>query len=199
MKNLWFYSGLLFVLTILGIGGEQAVAPNQVVVIQFADTEISAEETQETIGRIKSQLEGIAVSNIQLEDQGNGSLKLTYYSDIPVPQIHKLLLQEQALSCTLTADEDHNFPIDEEERVYQIGVQKIQDVEGFAGTKSGVLELKSEIARFSNPKIYGSVQTLFVTKIIDITNENHIIYPDVASCILTTSYNIPEVRAGPRA
>ena len=201
MRNLWYYSGLLFVLAILGIGSGQVVVPNQEIIIQFSDADITFDETQQTIGRIKSQLETIAVTNIKLQEQGNGNLKITYYSDGDVSKIKKLLLKGRALghTSTLKTKNNTNFPHEDDESYYEIGVQKIQDVEDVAGTTSGVLESKSETVRFSTPNTYAAVHIFFVKQITHIDAIAYTAYRDVALAINNSSYKIPEVRAGPLA
>lgn len=201
VKNLWYYSGLLFVLAILGIGSGQTVVPNQEIVIQFSDADVTPDETQATLGRIKSQLELLAVTNIKLQEQVNGTLKITYYSDVSVSKIKKFLLQEQKLSYTSTVQTggEFDFPIDNDESTYQIGIQKIQKAEDLAGTKSGVLESKSESIRFSTPNTYAAVipsATKYITR-IDIVAYS--VYKDVAIALNNADYKIPEVRAGPLA
>jgi len=97
MKNKWYISALIFVLAIVGINLEQVSVPNQEIVLQFIDVEVSLHETQDVIALVKSQLEAVAVDNIKIQDLGNGTLKITYYSDIAVSEIKKIVLGERNL------------------------------------------------------------------------------------------------------
>ena len=55
MRNKWYVSALIFALAIVGISLEQVSVPNQEIVLQFADLEVTLDETQDAITQIKSQ------------------------------------------------------------------------------------------------------------------------------------------------
>ncbi len=198
MNNKWYISAFIFALAIIGISLEQVSVPNQEIVIQFTDVEVSSEETQDAIAVIKNQLQAIDVDNIQIQESGNGTLKITYYSDIEVSEIKELLSKESAL----TLEEDlYNKDITEtpfeKDVAYEFDVYEIQESNDFIDTDGTIIESKSEIIRFFTPNAYVSS-----TK-VDSKEENALeklayrIHRNIAIAINNAEYKIPEVRAGP--
>lgn len=203
MKNKWYVSAFIFALAIIGISLEQASVPNQEIVLQFSDLDVTVDETQDAITHIKSQLEALEVDNIQIQESRNGTLKITYYSDIDVSEVKKIFLGkvDVAIDHTLYDFDNKNseFPSKEDVKPYQLDVFEIQENIDFAGSSGNVLESKSETIRFFTPDTYASIskqqteQKNKTEKLAYRVHRNSVIAIDDAS------YNIPEVRAGPTA
>ena len=164
MKNLWFYSGLLFVLSIFGIGSD-----------------------------------GIAVPNQHLQELGNGTLKITYFSTIDVSQVRELLLKGRthAQETSINKENDTEFPFEKNEKYYEIGIQTIQDAQDLVGTSEGFLEGKSEATRYVTPTSGNSVNTILYNEIAASDAVAYAVYRYVMITVDGSSYKIPEVRAGP--
>jgi hypothetical protein len=199
MKNLWFYSGLLFVLAIFGIGSERIAVPNQEIVIQFSDVDVTLEETQDAIAVVKGQLESIAVANLQLQELGNGTLKITYYSTIDVSQVRELLLNGRTLAqeTSIHNENETEFPFEKDGKYYEIGIQTIQDAQDLVGTSEGFLESKSEATRYVTPTSGNILHTIFNNEVIASDAVAYAVYRYVMITVDGSSYKIPEVRAGP--
>ena len=195
-----YISALIIILALLGLSQHQMSVPNQEIVVQFMDDEVSSDDAQNAITIVKNQLQSIGVDNIQVIEEKDGKLKITYYSDIDVASIKDFLYQEKNLKLGYTSnDESSKSPSDDESNNYNLDVYEIQkpsDTEwDFEGTL--VLELKPDGDRFSNPKVFASIEEINVE--IDITRVAYKLHYNIAIEIDNTSYKIPEVRAGPVA
>lgn len=199
MKNFWYIGSLLVVLAIFGISSDGIAVPNQEIVIEFSDVEVTPEETQEAIAHVKKQLEAIGVANIQLQELGNGTLKITYYSSIDVSQVRELLLEDRAhaQAASITSENESEFPFDKNEKYYEIGIHTIQEAHDFVGTSEGFLESKSESTRYYMPTAGTSISTLFCKTLPGSDAVAYTVYSHIALSLDNSSYIIPEVRAGP--
>jgi hypothetical protein len=203
MKNKWYISALIFALAIVGISLEQVSVPNQEIVLQFADVEVTLHETQDAIALVKSQLEAIDVDNIKIQELGNGTLKITYYSDVDVSEIKKIFTGERSLAVDYTSHdtdkEDALLPPEKDVKSYQLDIYEIQDANDLVGSSGNVLESKSEIIRFSTPDTYASISKQCSEEKNKVEKLAYTVHRNIAIAIDNSSYNIPEVRAGPTA
>jgi len=131
MKKKWYFGILVSALALLVIVKEQSVVPNQEVVLQFQDVEVTSQEARQAIANVKKQLESIGVEytivSKKLED---GKLKIAYYSDVDVEFIKKVLSETQnvALDHVLydqTGDNDQG-PVHDNSKDYSLSVYEIQ-------------------------------------------------------------------------
>ena len=74
MKNKWYISVLFFALVVIGLNLEKATVPNQEIVLQFTDVEVTLAESQDAIARVQSQLEHVGIDDIKIQDLGNGTV-----------------------------------------------------------------------------------------------------------------------------
>ena len=196
-----YFSALIIALTLLVVAQQQITMPNQEIVMQFTDDEVTSDEALNAITIVKNQLQNIGVENIQVRELDDGILKITYYSEIDVASIKNILSKEKKLELGYTSQQEKStkLPSDDESNSYNFDVfeiQKSSDAEwDFNGTL--VLELKPDGDRFFNPKIYASIDEVDA----DISNKKAVCktYSNIAIAIDNTSYKIPEVRAGPTA
>ena len=193
-----YFSALISILALLGISQHQMSVPNQEIVVQFIDDEVTYDDAQNAISIVKNQLQNIGVDNIQVIERENGQLKITYYSDIDIASIKGFLSKEENLKFgDNSKDESSELPSDDESNRYNLDVYEIQkpsDAEwDFEGTL--VLELKPDGDRFSNPKVFASIKEVDVVEITTIVAYK--LNYNVAIAIDNTSYKTPEVRAGP--
>ncbi|WP_299683912.1 hypothetical protein [uncultured Dokdonia sp.] len=200
MKNKWYIVVLIFILAILGISSERSSAPNQELVIQFTDAEIASDKAQHTITRVKSQLEAVGVHSIKIQELGNGTLKITYYSDVEVSEIQKIFSESVEIASSHTSDkEDAQLPSEKELKEYQLDIYEIQNNNDFVGSNGNVLEAKSEIIRFFTPDSYATKSKQTEAQKNKIEKIAYICYKNIATAIDEAAYKIPEVRAGPTA
>ncbi len=199
MKLKWYICTLIIVLTFLGVGQHQISVPNQEIIVQFTDDEVSSDDAINAIEIVKNQLQVIGVDNIQVREVTDGKLKITYYSDIDVARIKNILSHEENLKLGYTSNDDESskLPSDDESNSYNLDVYEIQKESNsdwdFEGTL--VLELKPEGDRFSNPKVFASIKEIDVRE--GVTEVAYKVHYNITIAIDNTSYKIPEVRAGP--
>ncbi len=201
MKNKWYLLVLLFAMAIIGIRLEKGTAPNQEIVVQFTDGQVTYDETECAIALIKNQLKAVDVADIHIQNSGNGTLKITYYSDVEVSKIKKILSQESDLALDPTwPDNDGDtseFPSEKEVMLYQLDVYEIHDMNDLLGSDGNVVELKSEIIRFFTPDVYASIDKVIGEEKSKSEKVAYTIHRNIAIAIDNYSYNNPEVRAGP--
>ncbi|WP_299220046.1 hypothetical protein [uncultured Aquimarina sp.] len=184
---------------------QQTVVPNQEIVLEFTDIEITSLEAQNVITIVKKQLESIGVKNTRIsEELYNGKLKISYYSDADVESIKKILSEEQHVAL------DHVFydqntsndqlPLDKNSADYNLDVYKIQKSTDTDTDFNGIYVL--EIKQKQDNRASGSYGYSFATENSNNNRSNLTelalkVNVAIAIGIDNTSYQIPEVRAGP--
>ena len=202
MKPKWYLSIFVLIVAFLGAGLQQFSAPNQEIVLQFEDKEISLVKTENAIANIKKQLQDIGVKKIQVYKGANGVLKISYFSEIDVVSIKKIFSKEKALKLSYSLldfeEGSTKMPSKNKSNTYQLDVFEIQKSNGNEGDSNGlVVELLPENDRSFNPDVYYSAllqELRFKNKIEKVA---YIIYSNKSIEIDNSSYNTPEVRAGP--
>ena len=202
MKPKWYLSTFILIVAFLGAGLQQFSAPNQEIVLQFEDKAISLVETENAIANIKKQLQDIGVEKIQVYKGANGVLKISYFSEIDVVSIKKIFSKEKALKLSYSlldfGEGSSKMPSKNKSNTYQLDVFEIQKSNGNEGDSNGlVVDLLPENDRSFNPDVYYSTllqELRFKNKIEKVA---YIIYSNRSIEIDNSSYNTPEVRAGP--
>ena len=82
MKQKWYFGIFVLTLVLLGYGRQQVHVPNQEIVVQFLDAQVTTDVAQNAISKVKKQLHSIGIFNIQVRETAAGRLKITYYSDL---------------------------------------------------------------------------------------------------------------------
>ena len=158
------------------------------------------DEAQDAIAAIKMQLEDIGVSQIQVQENANGGLKISYYSTIDIVSIKsifssKTLLQLGQSSSVPKDNDPENIPI-----AYQLDITEIQQGGDFESDLTGTLvEQTTKVLRFFNSDVYLSVATLIVSERKQINAVAYNWYRKNGFSLQNADYSIPEVRAGPSA
>jgi hypothetical protein len=202
MKPKWYLSIFILIVAFLGAGLQQFSVPNQEIVLQFEGQEISLVETENAIANIKKQLQDIGVEKIQVYKGDNGVLKISYFSEIDVVSIKKLFSKEKALKLSYSLldieEGTSKIPSKNKSNTYQLDVFEIQKSNGNEGDSNGlVVELLPENDRSFNPDVYYSALVQDVRFKNKIEKVAFIIYSTISIEIDNSSYNTPEVRAGP--
>lgn len=203
MNSRRYIGALIIVLTFLGVVYQQQnTLPNQEIVLQFTDVEVTSVETQNTIALVKEQLQNLGADNIQVKKTEEGTLKITYYSATNVNYIKRSLSEENVLTLDGNLDnqdrEPSNLPIENSSISYNLNVYEIQNGNDtdWNFVENSILQIKSDNERLLNPNVFVSVIEL------DDKEENsykvaYKISRNIALAIDNMSHNIPEVRAGP--
>ncbi|MEP1487106.1 MAG: hypothetical protein ABJK28_01605 [Algibacter sp.] len=202
MKARWCISAIIFILTLFGVVNQQQIAlPNQEIVLQFTDVQLSSDAAKNTIARVKGQLQAIGVDNLQVLEGENGQLKITYYSDADVASIQKTLSRENNLTLDYSdLNQDRsNLPHEEYDVSYNLDVFEIQKVNDTYSGEDGkvVLEPKPKNDRIYNPTFDVSSNDIRVSEKENLVKVAYKIAQQISFEIEEALHSIPEVRAGP--
>ncbi len=203
MKKKWYFGILMTALAVLVVIQQQTVVPNQEIVLEFVNIEITSKEAQNAIANVKKQLQSIGVKNtIVSKELENGTLKIAYYSDEDVEFIKRTLSEAQNIALDHVfydqTEEDSQFPLPKNSKDYNLDVYKIQESTDIDSDYNGlyVLELKHEQDADSSTNLYS-----LITKTDDNLDRLVKVAQKLNSTIViaidTISHTIPEVRAGP--
>lgn len=182
---------------------QRTMVPNQEIVLEFTDGEVTSLEAQKAIEIVKKQLQAIGVDNIRISKElNNGTLKIEYYSDSDVAFIKNLLSKEQNIALGhvfYDLNEDNNQPpLNQSSKDFNLDVHEIQKSTDFNTDFNGlsILEIHQEQKGASDTSLHSFIasESSGIDGLIEVAQKIH---TDIALAIDNTSYNIPEVRAGP--
>ena len=201
MKAKWYISTFIIVLTLLGISHNHISLPNQEIIVQFNDDEVTVEQSQKAIGLIKQQLYIFGVDNIQVQEVSNGNFRIAYHSSVTVESIKTVLASSENLPIDV-ASFGLNYqkqPSNKNQKHYHLDIYEIQGISvDYDLTGTLTLETKYGYDRFANSNVYSDVDDINVSIEDDKSIERAFkLYKDIAIAIENTSHTIPEVRAGP--
>jgi hypothetical protein len=190
---------VMVILMFLGTYIEHNLVPNQQIVIQFSNHQITSEEANSAAEALKQQLKDIGAKKLDIGEFNSGQLTITYYSDTDVMRIQKVLTDDDLVLDYSLENESNDKSIPEKEELYKFNVSEIQDSPinnwDFEGTL--VTELNHKSDRYYFPKLKYS----FTKEDI----ENHS-FKEFLRLKITSIYHfnkskfahqIPQVRAGP--
>ena len=193
MNRKWYFGALIVILTLFGASQENLAVPNQEIVLQFSSVSISSNEAQLTIANVKEQLETIGVSKVDIREEANGRLVISYFSDVTVANVKDSLL---AVDYASNEDNQSDFP---KEHTYNLDVFEIikSSDPGFGSTGKSIFEFKQDYDRFSNPNVFVSA-----SDINEVENNVEVLVAykqnkTIAIAINNIPHQIPECRAGP--
>jgi len=202
MKTKWYISTLVIILAFLGVvSKQQNTIPNQEIVLQFVNTDVTSKHALYAIENVKEQLQILGADNIHVKDGDNGRLKITYYSKKDAASIKRILSNEKNLELGAASHnrDETEFPSKENNIGYNLDVYDIQDGnDSYFNSDGYVLETKSE-----EHSVFSSSLDLFIRNTKD-KQENSVrvaykLYRSIAVLINNIPHKIPEVRAGPIA
>ena len=201
MKTKLHFGILVLLLAFIGRYIEQTNVPNQQVVIQFSDDNISIEAAEETIEVIFSKLESSGAEQIQIGQNENGQLKITYYSKANVNKIQSIFSNAEGFKLDYASDSNSStdFPVHRTVKDFELNISEIQNSNpinwDFEGVEVVQLNQKSEFSY--NLKVNTSSTLLNTVQSNGIQKVAIKVNTTVALAIDKLSFNIPEVRAGP--
>ncbi|TMM32179.1 hypothetical protein FDT66_01570 [Polaribacter aestuariivivens] len=192
MNAKWYISTLLFIALCFGAFQEQVHEPNQEIILEFVDTSIHKKNVENTITEVKEKLLEIGVSNIVIQETKKGTLKICYYSTIDTKNIKSALTNANQLAVNHLPENDgkhiSNYNIAVHNLTENIDVSNLGD--------KFVLEIKYQSDRFTIDNFSGFSESIAnkankLFKIAYKVSKNNPFIKDY------TSYQEPEVRAGP--
>ncbi|WP_299125336.1 hypothetical protein [uncultured Winogradskyella sp.] len=201
MKTKLQFGILVLLLAFLSRQLEDSTVPNQQMVIQFSDENISVEDAENTIEAIHAKLQRIGAEQIQIGQSENGQLKITYFSNADVDKIQHILSSAEGLELANDSQSksSNDFPSEKISKDYKLNISEIQnnsDVNWDFETIE-VVELNQKSEHSYNHKVKTSgeyINTKHSNSIINIAIKCH---TTIVIAIDNASYKIPEVRAGP--
>lgn len=201
----WYLGAALLFIAVLGsvLGRQQTTVPNQEIVLQFANEDISLDDAQYTIAIVEQELQRIGVASIQVSDQEDGRLVISYYSKANVESIKKILSTQKELALGFVSSEKNEQPFQLPSQETSVGynwdVYEIQDGQTSYSSLGGkcAVELKSEPQRFVNPNLYLPSEDIFSVNSEPILKVKFSFQRYIAIAKDYRSHKIPEVRAGP--
>ena len=203
MMARWCISVLIFSLTLFGVVSQQQILlPNQEIVLQFEDVDLTSKQAENTVAIVKQQLQDLGAENIQVFSLENGKLKITYFSDSEVASIKETFSEESNLTLHLTSqiqDEDASrFPFEESNISYNLDVYEIQNGFEYGWGFDGAigLEFEPKSDRFLDPNdlSHEYIGYQYEDYLIQVAYK---IRREITIQISDPLHIIPEVRAGP--
>ncbi|WP_213520450.1 hypothetical protein [Nonlabens sp.] len=201
MKFKWYIGALIAIASYFVVVQQRNDLPNQEIVVTFSHTN-SDVQLEKAVAFIRTQLLGIGAENVTVAEVVPGSLKVTYYSDLELQSVTDHLFIASHINDVTTSlrlkENSSDAPLDSSLLEYQIDIYEISDdlVSGMHPDGKSYLELKQDYHRGSQVHFY-TLQTL------PTHHDNHMVTvaQKVSDQVLltfnTSSFNIPEVRAGP--
>ncbi|AUC82278.1 hypothetical protein [Lacinutrix sp. Bg11-31] len=197
MKTKWYFGTLIVILALFGACQENLTVPNQEIVLQFSSTNISSSEVKLAITNVKEQLETIGVSKVDIREEANGRLVISYFSDSTVANV-KDALSTATLAIYYASNEGNQSELPTKQ-TYNIDVFEITKSSdpGFGSSGKLLFELKQDYDRFSNPNVFVyATEATSVEKNVEV----QVAYKQnktIAIAINNIPHQIPECRAGP--
>ena len=201
----WYVTVALIFIAVLGsvLGQQQTTIPNQEIVLQFSNEDISVTDSQHTIAIVEQELQRIGVAYIHVSEQEDGRLVISYYSKIDVESIKKMLSTQKELALGFVSSDKNkkplHFPSKDTSIRYNLDVYEIQDGQNSFSNLGGkcAVELKSGQQRFLNPNFYIPTEAQYLVVSAQLLKANFSFQRYVAIAKDYRSHKIPEVRAGP--
>ena len=201
MKTKLHFGILIILLTFLGRYLEHNNLPNQQVVIQFSDENISNEDALNTIEAIQKRLEDFGAEHIHIGQSERGQLKITYFSNANVESIQDILSSEDGFKFSYDASKKSstNFPFKEKVKDYELNISEIQSNNNINWDfeRVEIVELNQKSEHSTNLKIKISGEAFDIQRCNNITNVAIKVTNRISNATDNTSFNIPETRAGP--
>ncbi|MDY2587559.1 hypothetical protein [Winogradskyella aquimaris] len=201
MRSKLHFGFLIILLILLGKFVDNSAIPNQQIIIQFSDANISEIERAHIAEGIQLRLQNIGAENLHVDQDKKGNLIIAYYSYTNAAQIQKLLSQHDDVNYSLGIN-NHSKGNSEKDilRDYKLNVSDIQknngnDDWGFDGIQ--IVEYAQKGDRLNSLKKdfpnyhYQSEITNNLVKVALIIHSGPLCLED------KLTHTIPEVRAGP--
>ncbi|APY10527.1 hypothetical protein BWZ22_04405 [Seonamhaeicola sp. S2-3] len=201
MNAKWYFSTLIIALTLLGVCQKQVSVPNQEIVMDFVDANVTSEDVQTAIANVKEQLQEVGAVNIKVLKEKNGTLKISYYSKVNVTNVKKLLSKDNYWLFGYASNnqgEKDSQPSKNKLKDYNLDVYEIKTSQESSSLNGKcVLEIKHDYDRFTKPNLYSPFQKDFVSELNCSIKVAYKINSNIAIALDDTSNKKPEVRAGP--
>ena len=201
MKFKWYIGALIAIASYFVVEQQSNDLPNQEIVVTFSHTN-SAVPLEKAVASIKTQLLGIGAQNVIVTEAVPGSLKVTYYSDLALQSVTDHLFVLSRTNDVTTSlrlkESSSDTPLEKSLLDYQIDIYVISDdlVSGMHPDGKSYFELKQDYNRGSQVHFY-TLQAVSTCRHNHIVSVAQKVSDQVLLAFNNSSFNIPEVRAGP--
>ncbi|MCA0133824.1 hypothetical protein [Winogradskyella alexanderae] len=191
---------LLVMVLFLGTYLTNPMAPNQQIIVQFSNQQISSEQVEASIEALTEELHKLNVDQLQIGEYNKGQLKIKYYSDSDVIRIKRILSLIDNVVFEFATDTHSNKDESDNEPFIKLNVSEIQNSPinnwDFEGTQISEFNHKSD--RYYFPKLkFGSSEGNAGDQKVHQKNSRFKGY-SLSIPKNPYDYKIPEVRAGPK-
>lgn len=201
MKIKLHFGVLVVLIAFLGTFLESSTMPNQQIVIQFLDKDITHDTSESAIESVKKQLRSIGAALIEINKNEDGQLVITYYSETNVELIQNILNQANDFKLTNDSGDNGatNLPESKTVKAYKLDISEIKNNNpiNWSFERTEIVELNHKSDASNSFKVNSSAQNFDENPIvvrIKVAQQNNL---SVIFTIDEQSYKIPEVRAGP--
>jgi hypothetical protein len=196
MNAKWYISTLFLILIYFGGFHEQISIPNQEIVLEFVDAKINQKNIKNTITDVKEKLIKIGVSNIKIQETKSGTLKISYYSIVHINTIKEALAKEHQLVLNQQSKNKKNNNTSSD---YHIDIYQLTNESDISNLDTKfIFEIKQGSDRFTNNYNNAFIRSLTIHKTNQLFKTAYKVYKKSPFTKDRTSYEEPEVRAGPR-
>lgn len=196
LKN-WYIVTFAILLTAVGVGFVPFSVPNQELVIQF-DDEVSKANANAAISQVSAKLERLGAEDVKIKQLPNGSLKVTYFSDIPVASIQAVFKSEDYNLLSKASKKSKDLPTEKTVDYYECIVSEIGDDNLIdSGLDGHLIEVETKSNRFYPPEFSFAATPSNELTIQRIATISEKINSQYLLIVGYTSRLLPETRAGP--
>lgn len=196
MKAKWYISTLFLIFALLGAFHEQVSIPNQEIVLEFVNTKNNSNYIDHTIANVKEKLLNAGVSDISVKKAKNGTLKISYFSEVPVDNIREVLAKKNSLLLKKNSKNQQNKDV-----VYDYSLD-VYDLNNPTDNSNldykYVLEIKHQLDRFTADNYFDNHSASLENKTNQLYKVAYKIAKNNPFSKDYTSNKEPEVRAGPK-
>lgn len=196
MKTKWYISTLFLIFILFGAFHEQVSIPNQEIVLEFITTKNNSNYVDNTIADVKEKLLNAGVSNISIKEAKNGTLKISYFSEVPVDNIREVLSKNPSF---LLKNNPNNQQKKDVVYDYSLDIYELNKPTDNSNLDyKYVLEVKHQLDRFTTDNYFDNHKTLLANKTNRLYKVAYKIAKSNPFSKDYTSNKEPEVRAGPK-
>lgn len=195
MRAKWYFGTLFLLFISFGAFQEQVSIPNQEIVLEFVDSKIDKKNIAEAITEVKEKLQKVGIVNINIKKNQNGTLKISYFSNIDIDNVKKELAKENKL---LINKSSKNKEENNNSYSYNLDIYELTNESDISNSDfKFVFEFKSSSDRFTTYNHYAFFKKVTQHKADKLftstfkASQNNPFTKDRSTC------KEPEVRAGP--
>jgi len=199
-----YIGAIIFILSFLAVISQQEFnMPNQEIVLEFNQAEVTSSQAESTVAHVKQQLQILGASQIKVQQTVSGKLKITYYSDADVASIKKTFAKdlEHNLDATVfsKSNKQTELPSKLPTIAYNLDVFEIQNTNNSGWGLDGkcVLSTDTKSDRFSDPNVFFFIEVEKLSLADNTVNTAYKVRRKLSISTENNLHNIPEGRAGP--